>query len=490
MSRTTNRRFTTVALLLSMFLAAMEATAVSTAMPTVIGDLGGVNLYAWVFTAYMLTSTVTVPIFGKLSDLFGRKPVMLIGLGIFLLGSVLSGMATSIVSLILFRALQGLGAGSVQPTTLTIVGDLFTLKERSKLQGFFAAVWGIAGISGPLLGGFIVAQMNWRWIFFINLPFGLLATVGLVVFYHENLEKKPPPRLDWLGAVTMTVCVVAALVAAGGIHAVPLGILALVALAAFFVAEKKAPEALLPFDLFSQRLIAVASVLSALTGAVMFAAITYLPLYVQGAVGGSPTEAGATLTPMMVGWPIASTLSGRAIPRFGFRIFIRAGSVLVGLGTLLLALGIQLQWPFAMVYVAMGFTGIGLGLVNTSLMISVQTSVPWERRGVATASTMFFRSIGGTLGVGFLGAWLAVQLAGQAGITQEIINALLGPEHGASLPAADLGHLTAALKGAIEPIFWVLFALGACFLGGGLAYPGPSKEQEKVGAGSVDLSFE
>lgn len=450
----------------------MEATGVSTAMPTVIGDLGGVNLYAWVFTAYMLTSTITVPIFGKLSDLYGRKPVMLVGLALFLLGSVLSGMATSIGALIAFRALQGIGAGSVQPTVITIIGDLFTLKERARVQGFFSAVWGIAGIAGPLIGGFIVDSMNWRWIFFINVPFGLVAALGLIFSYHENIEKKATrPPLDWVGALLLTVAVVAALAAAGGLYVVPLWSLAAFSILLFIKAEKRAPEALLPLDLFSQRLMAVASVQSALTGATMFAAVTYLPLYVQGAANGSPTEAGGTLTPMMVGWPIASAIAGRLVPKLGFRLFIRLGALLTALGTLFLACGIQYEWPFAFVYAATAVFGIGLGFVNTAQILAVQMSVPWQRRGVATSSTMFFRVIGGTLGVGFLGAWLAHAMAGHAGITQEVINALLGPEHGVNLPAAELTRLTLMLKSAIAPIFWVIFGLGAAFFAIGILFP-------------------
>ncbi len=491
MPRSTNRKLTTVALLLSMFLAAMEATAVSTAMPTVVGDLGGVNLYAWVFTAYMLTSTITVPIFGKLSDLFGRKPVMLAGLVLFLAGSALSGMASSIGSLIAFRALQGLGAGSVQPTALTIVGDLFSLKERAKLQGFFSAVWGIAGIAGPLLGGFIVDSMSWRWIFFINLPFGLLAGLVLLFAYHENLEKKRRPRLDWLGAVTLTIGVVAALAAAGGVYVVPLWILSAASTALFVVIERRAPEALLPVDLFKQRLMAVASVQSALTGATMFAAVTYLPLYVQGAANGSPTEAGGTLTPMMLGWPIASTIAGRMIPRVGFRVFIRLGALLTALGTLFLALGIQYEWPFAFVYAATAVFGVGLGFVNTAQILAVQTSVPWQRRGVATASTMFFRVIGGTLAVGFLGAWLAHALGGQNGISQDVINALLGPARGATLAPADLARLMTTLKSALSPIFWVIFGLGTAFFGTGVLFPEVEPaEPTSAQKASVELGFE
>ncbi len=466
----TNRRLTVVALMLAMFLSAMEATAVSTAMPTVIGDLGGVELYSWIFTVYMLTSTVSVPIWGKLADLFGRKPVMLVGLAVFLVGSGLSGTVGDIYQLIVFRALQGLGAGAMQTTSLTIIGDLFNLKERAKVQGFFAAVWGVAGISGPLLGGFIVDAVNWRWIFFINLPFGLVSAVLLALVYRENIAKKQR-SLDWLGAALLTGSCLALLSAAGGVHAGELGTVGVLLLFAFICNEKHAPEPILPMKLFSQRLIATASVIGALAGGAMFSIVTYLPLLVQGANNGSPTEAGATLTPMMVGWPIASTIAGRLIHKTGFKIFVFIGTSVTMASTIALALSMQNGWPFWTTYVSTFIFGVGMGLTNISLLLSVQTSVPWEQRGVATASTMFFRQIGGTMVVGLLGGILTKSLLDDGDVSPKVINDLLGPLHGKNLDPMLLQQLHHVLSDALHPIFWVVAGLGVAFFLCGLLFP-------------------
>lgn len=456
--------------MLAMFLAAMEATAVSTAMPTVIGDLGGVEYYSWVFTVYMLTSTISVPIYGKLSDLFGRKPVLLSGLGLFLLGSGLSGMASGIGPLIAFRALQGLGAGAVQTTAMTIIGDLFTLKERAKIQGFFAAVWGVAGISGPLLGGFIVKSVSWRWIFYINLPFGLASTAVLLFAYRETITKKDR-HLDWQGAALLTFGAVALLAAASGVYPGQLGLAGLALLAAFVRVEATAAEPILPLGLFKQRLIATASVIGALAGAAMFSIVTYLPLYIQGAASGSPTEAGAALTPMMLGWPLASTLTGRLVPRHGFKLFVTLGTLLTALSTVALALGIANHLPLAVLYAATFVFGFGMGLTNTAVLLSVQTSVPWEQRGVATASTMFFRTIGGTMVVGILGSYLAEVLRRNGDLSAGVINDLLGPLHGGNLAPDVLMRLHQALAGALTPIFMVVAAIGGMFFLFGLLFP-------------------
>jgi EmrB/QacA subfamily drug resistance transporter len=465
-----NRRLTVVALVLSTFLAAMESTVVSTAMPTVIGELGGVSLYAWIFTAYMLTSTITVPIYGKLSDQYGRKPILLLGLFLFLAGSALCGAARSVEALIAFRAVQGLGAGSVQTTATTIVGDLYTLKERGRVQGAFSAVWGLAGVAGPMLGALIVSATSWRWIFFVNLPFGLGATAILVWFYAEKLERKAQ-RLDWLGALTLTLGVLALLAATGGDHAAPYAAAAAALLAGFVAHERRTPDALLPLDLFEQRLMAVACVLSALVGATMYATTTYLPLYVQGATHGTAAEAGGLLTPMLVAWPIAATFAGRTVTRFGYWPLVALGSVAATVGTLVLALAVQLQWPLVALYVASGLIGAGLGFVSLSTLLAVQTNVAWQRRGVATASTMFFRIIGGTLAIGFLGAYVTRGLTAEAGFSRASIEALLGPDGGKALAPELVVALSAKMRAALVPIFWIVCGFGVAFTLAGALFP-------------------
>jgi EmrB/QacA subfamily drug resistance transporter len=437
-------------------MAAMEMTVVSTAMPTVVGDLGGIHFYSWVFTAYLLTSTVTVPLYGKLADLYGRKPVLLFGIGIFLVGSMASGLAQGIGSLIAFRALQGLGAGAMQPTTLTIVGDIYNLEERSRMQGVFGAVWGVAGLVGPLLGGIIVKYLSWRWVFFINVPAGIAAAALLMIALHEDVAHRRH-SLDWAGAALLTVGLSALLFGAQGGSASAVGLpVAAVLLALFVIVERRAAEPVLPLGLFRQPVIGVATLAGALVGAGMISMVTYVPLYVQGVLGGSPTEAGSAITPMVIGWPIASAISGRALPRVGYRPLILSGLAISALAAVAVALllrpGASLHVPQAM----SALFGVGLGFANTALLIAVQTSVEWRQRGVATASTMFARTIGGTLAVGALGAVLSAALVSDPSLPPGAADRLLGPEHGAGLTPAVVRALAHSLQGGLKTVFWAI----------------------------------
>jgi EmrB/QacA subfamily drug resistance transporter len=466
----TNRPLTVAALLLALFMAAMEMTVVSTAMPTVIGDLGGIERYAWVFTAYMLAATITVPLYGKLADLYGRKPILLFGIAVFLVGSIASGQARTIDQLIVFRALQGLGAGSMQPVAITIIGDIFEVEERARMQGIFGAVWGVAGLVGPLLGGFIVKALSWRWVFYVNVPFGLASAALLTLAFRERVEKKHH-RLDLLGAGCLAVGVMALLVASRGQGTASwiAAVTALAAMAAFLAVERRAPEPLLPIDLFAKRVMAVTTALGALVGGAMIATVTFVPLYVQAVLGGSPTDAGSAITPMVIAWPIASALSGRILPKLGFRALVWMGLGLSAFGAFELAFNLSPGMSLSVPRVTTAIFGAGLGLANTALIIAVQTSVAWEQRGVATASTMFFRTIGGTLSVGALGSILARALAKDASIPTDAANNLLGPEHGHSLPPAIVHALAAVLASAMQALFWVIAAIAAgAFLVSGL----------------------
>jgi EmrB/QacA subfamily drug resistance transporter len=467
--KTTHRPLTVVALLLGMFLAAMEMTVVSTAMPTAVGDLGGIHLYAWAFAAYMLTATVTVPVYGKLADLHGRKPVMLCGIALFLVGSFACGHAGSMSALIAFRALQGLGAGAIQPIALTIVGDLFNVEERGRWQGVFGAVWGVAGLIGPLLGGAIVHYLSWRWVFYVNLPLGLACAVVLSVAYHERVERHDH-RLDLLGAALLTATVVAALAAARSREAAAVAApLALVGLALFLVVERRAREPLLPLDLFRQRVMGAASATGALVGAAMIAMVTYVPLYVQSVLGANPTAAGSAIAPMAIGWPIASALGGRLLTRTGYRVLIRGGLLLTALAATALALFLRPGVSLGLPRLLTALYGLGLGFANTPLVIAVQSSVPWNRRGVATASTMFFRTIGGTLAVGILGGVLASALTG-SGAPPGAVDRLLGPER-AGLDPALVTSLSGALQGGMSRIFWTICVIAFGALAVSLAFP-------------------
>jgi EmrB/QacA subfamily drug resistance transporter len=466
--RKTHRPLTVVGVLLAMFMAAMEATVVGTAMPTVVEKLGGIEFYGWTGAIYMLTATVTMPLYGKLSDLYGRKPIMMLGMVAFLAGSMASGLSQTMIQLIAFRAVQGVGAGGLQPVAMTIVGDIFKPAERARIQGVFGAVWGVAAMSGPLLGGLIVHALSWRWVFFINVPFGLLSAVMLTLFFHEPLAKKDH-SLDVAGTVLLASAIVALLLGASRWAPMVTLPLAMVLLAGFVVAERRAREPVLSLALLRRRIMAVSSVAGAVVGAVMSSTVIYLPLYVQAILGGSPTQAGGTVAPMLVGWPIASALSGRLLPRTGYRPLVRMGFAVVALSSITLAVLLHRGAAMSALGATMFVMGTGMGLANTALLIAVQESASWEERGVATASTMFFRTIGGAVAVGALGAVLAAGLGDH--VPTHLLNQLLGPDHGRGLDATLLVQLSGMLQGSLRHVFDIIAALSLASLGAGLLFP-------------------
>jgi len=488
-----NRPIIVVALILALFMGAMEMTVVSTAMPTVVAELGGALHYAWVFSAYMLASTVMVPIHGKLADLYGRKPVMIISMAIFLFGSMASGQATSMTALIVFRAIQGVGAGGLQPIALTIIGDIFDIEERAKMQGVFGAVWGIAGLAGPLLGGLIVAALSWRWVFYVNVPFGLLSIILLIVFFPESMQKKEH-KLDILGAALLSLAVVSLLLGVEG--ALPWVLIpsSVVLGVAFIVTEMRAKEPMLPPRLFRMPILATSSTLSTVTGAAMIGIVTFLPLYAQGVLGSTPTEAGASIAPMAIAWPIASALSGRLLPRVGFRPLVRSGIVIVLLSTLYLGFVLQRGASASELRIASAAFGAGMGLANTALVIAVQTSVTFRDRGVATASTMFFRSIGGTIGVGVMGVVLARTLlvnpvtreAGGA----ELVARILGPDR-KTVATSILAAISGDLQVGVARVAWICVGLGVIAFVTALLFPHierPAPKSKQAPAQAPDTS--
>jgi len=462
-----------IALMLGMALAALDTTIVGTAMPSIVGKLGGFDLYSWVFSAYLLTSTTTVPIYGKLADLYGRKPLFLIGTGLFLLGSIASGTAQSMEQLILFRALQGLGAGAVVPLVLTIIGDIFDLHERARVQGFFSGVWGLASVVGPAAGGLIVDHMSWRWVFFINIPFGLLSAILLFFVFKEKVERSKP-SLDYAGTLALTGSIVALLFALlqGGsswawlsAQSIALFAVFLVLLAFFIWLEQRAAEPILPLTLFRNRIIAVASFGGLILGVTMFGITTYVPLFVQGVKGGSATDAGIVLTPLLFSWPVASVISGKLVLNFGYRNVAVVGAFLTTVGSVLLLFFNQ-GTSLAVIVASMLLAGTGLGMSSTAFILAVQNAVPWKLRGVATASTQFVRTIGGTIGIAFMGTILNAQVAGHfapifahfASVTARLpkniapANMLLTAGIRNVVPATFLQQLQNALS---QSLFWV-----------------------------------
>lgn len=404
--------------MLSIVLAAMESTVVATAMPTVVGALGGIKIYSWVFSAFLLTSTVTMPLWGRLSDLFGRRPAYLLGLAIFLVGSALSGLAQSMGQLIGFRALQGLGAGSLITLGMTVIADLYGLEQRARMQGYFSSMWGGAALVGPLLGGFLSDHVSWRWVFYINVPFGMAAMALIAGALGEPVSRPARPRLDVTGLVLFTSGVSTLMLGLmfGGEspswYALPvLGplVLAFVLLAMFVRAERRVSEPIMPLALFRVPLVRAAVATGFLSGMAMFGAISFVPLFMQRVTGATAMQAGFVLTPFVLGWVTCSIVSARLVLRVGYRGVVIAGMLCLTVGFLLFSeWDATLTLPRAMGAVLVAGTGMGMTMVP--MLIAVQNAVARRDLGAATSMTQFFRTIGGTVGVSVMGAVMTHRL--------------------------------------------------------------------------------
>jgi len=407
------------ALFLALWLAALDQTVVSTALPTMVGDLGGLSYLSWVVTAYLLTSTVAGPLYGKFGDLYGRKIVLQVAIAVFLVGSALCGIAQNMLQLIVFRALEGAGGGGLIVITIAVIGDLIPPRERGRYQGFFGAVFGVATIVGPLVGGFFVDHLSWRWIFYINLPLGALALVVLAIALPGASERKQH-RVDYLGTALLGVSLASLvlLTTLGGTTyawdsgtIIGLGALAVLALAAFVRVERTAPEPVLPPELFANPVFRITSAIGFVVGFALFGALTYLPLFQQVVRGLSPTASGLQLVPLMAGLLAASISSGQLISRTGrYKRFPIAGTAIAAVGLLLLS---RLEPDTGSVEAGfyMLVLGVGLGFVMQVLVLAVQNAVPYSQLGVATSAATLFRSIGGSLGTAILGAIFANRLA-------------------------------------------------------------------------------
>lgn len=440
------RRAITSGLLLGMGLAAMEATVVGTAMPTVVATLGGLAQYSWVFSAYLLTSTASVPIWGRLSDLYGRRRMYLGGIAVFLLGSMLSGAATSMTALIAARALQGLGAGAVIPLSMTIVGELYSLTERARTQALFSGVWGVASIAGPLTGGYITDAFSWRWVFYLNLPFGLLAGIVILLAYPKALRTKAV-RVDWLGAALLFGGISAVLIALGADSGAPAWALSTVALAllvAFVRVERRSSDPILPLELLKHPLISRSFIVVFLTGMALFGAIAFIPLFVQSVMGGTATEAGQMLTPLFLGWVCASVAAARLIVKLGYRSLAVTGSLLMTLAFVGLVL-VSADSPRSAVGLSGLVLGSGMGLSMLSLLLAVQHGVPRAHLGLATSLSQFSRSIGAAIGVAAMGALMTRQLAG--------VSLPGGPDALAASGAMLSGVVRLQFAGALHNVF-------------------------------------
>ncbi len=395
----------------TMMLAAMDTTIVSTAIPQIVGDLGGLRLFSWVFSIYLLAQTVTIPVYGKLSDLYGRKPVLIVGTLIFLAGSAASSLSWDMPSLIAFRGLQGLGAGAIMATVSTLAGDLYEVHERGAVQGWLSSVWGIAAIAGPLLGGAFAEYASWRWIFLINLPIGALTLVLIVIFLHESFERRQP-RIDYIGSLLVLAAVgtlIFGLLQGGQTwpwFSLPMAAVLVVTIVLVFLTirvERRAAEPVLPGWLWRVRAISGSNLATLGMGMVMMAPSAYLPVFLQSVQGLGAIGAGFVLSSMSLGWPPASALSGPLYMRFGFRDTALGGALLILLASAGFGWMPEPQ-PVWMVVADQVVLGAGFGLLSTPLLVGVQSAVGWEQRGVVTGAHMFSRYLGQSLGAAVFGA--------------------------------------------------------------------------------------
>ncbi|MEA2187481.1 MAG: hypothetical protein QOK16_2492 [Solirubrobacteraceae bacterium] len=473
----TGRALATVfaALMLGMFLAALDQTIVSTALPTIVGDLGGLKHLSWVVTSYLLASTASTPLYGKLGDMYGRKPVFLAAILIFLAGSMLSGLSESMGQLIAFRALQGIGAGGLMVGAQAIIADIVPPRERGRYMGLIGSVFAVASVAGPLLGGFLVETISWRWVFYVNMPIGVLAV--LVVVFRLHLHT-PAQRhcIDYLGAGLLTAGVSALILVttwAGNEYpwdsAVIVGLAAasVALLAAFIWQERRAAEPIIPLSLFASPVFRVASSLGFFIGLAMFGAIIFIPLFLQLVYGVSPTSSGLRMLPLMAGLLIASVTSGRLISRIGrYKAFPIAGTAITTIGMFLLS-RLEVDTPPALASVYMLVVGVGIGLVMQVLILVVQNDAPPRDVGVATATATFFRSMGGSLGVALLGAIFASRLAHElTRLPGDAAARLAGgvnisPEKVHALPPAIRHDFVLAFVDALQPVFLVGAAVTA-----------------------------
>jgi MFS family permease len=432
---------------------AIDSTVVGTAMPTVIGELGGIERYGWVFSAYLLVSTATTPLFGRLADMLGRKLVYSGALIAFVGFSMLAGTSQSMDELIIARALQGLGAGALLPTGFTMIGDLFEFRQRAKVQGFFSAVWAVSAIAGPTIGGVLTQTLSWRWVFFVNLPIGAFALALLLIAFNDRAGHRAR-RMDWAGAATFALASSALLVGLNGTLPVVTLAACVLLTGAFLRVERSAVEPMIELALLRSPLVSAAMILTMLSGGIQFAMLTYLPPFVQGVLGRTPLEAGLAVATLSLGWSSGSVVYGWWLVGLGLRRAVVLGGLCLGLGTAILV-GLGESAHLAVVVAGATATGLGMGLTSTPLLVSVQTSVGYARRGIATSLVQFSRTLGGAVGVAALGSLLNSALGpSAAGVTT-----LLSPGHAAGQPSLALGETRLLLADGLHSIYLALFAL-------------------------------
>jgi len=470
------RRLVLAAVMMAIFMAAIDLSIVATAMPTIVAELGGFHLFSWTFAAYLLAQAVTIPIYGRLADLYGRKRVFFAGASLFLVGSALSGLAWGMVPLVLFRGLQGAGAGAIQPIATTIVGDIYTPAERARVQGYISGVWGVAAIIGPTLGAFLVEHVSWSFVFWINLPIGAVAFVMFGLFLHEP-QQPQRHRIDYRGSILMVLGVggvMLALMQVGNsgetLTIAALAAAGMVALAAFAAHERSAPEPLLPMGLWRNRVVAVGCLAGFANGALMMSLSAFLPTYIQGAMGRSPAAAGLALAASSVSWTFASIASGRLMIRTSYRLAAGIGGVCLVVGSLVL---LMLEPTDSLIWAGTGalLNGIGMGFCNTAFIVSTQAAVGWNERGMATSSMMFMRMVGSSVGAAVFGAIVNFGIHRQLPEAGDAVNRLMLPAARQMLGPGELARLTEAIASSVHVVYVIAALIAVASLVLALALP-------------------
>ncbi|WP_130835022.1 MDR family MFS transporter [[Erwinia] mediterraneensis] len=474
------RHWILIACMLAMFMAAIEVTIVATAMPTIVAELGGFAHFGWVFSIYLLTQAVSVPLYGRLADLWGRKKVFFMGASLFLIGSLLCGFAHTMTWLILFRAFQGLGAGAIMPLTSTIVADIYSARERASVQGWLSSVWGVAAVVGPLTGAWLVQHFSWSVIFWVNLPIGVLSMLMLARWLPDRAQQQSA-SLNLTGSAWLMLCISALLIAL--LQAEILGywlilFLLLAGLAALRLKrnEQRAEAPLFPLALWQSRIILAGNAGNLIIGAAMMGISAFLPTWIQGITGGTPLQAGSALAMMSIGWPLASTLSGRLMLRTSYRFTAQLGALLLIAGSALLLL-LRAESSIIQAGITAFVIGTGMGMTSTTFLVSVQNHAHYEIRGICTASIMFSRMIGSAIGTALMGAVLNLNLARRLPQATDPVQQIMSAESRQALPDGTLQQMVHQIALSLHWVFIVALGIALMSLWVARAMPPARPEQ-------------
>jgi EmrB/QacA subfamily drug resistance transporter len=469
------RKVVFLAMVMAIFMVSVEATIVATAMPTIVGDLGGLRYFSWVFGAYLLTQAVTIPIYGRLADFYGRKALLITAIIIFLAGSILSGFAHTMFSLILFRALQGIGAGGVQPVAITIVGDMYQGRERAKVQGFLSSTWAFSAVVGPLLGAFLIQHFGWPIIFWLNVPVGIACIAVVLRVFHENVERVAH-RIDYAGSLLLAAGVgtlMYVLVMAGNMPLEPAAALATVAvlfLAVLVWHELRAPEPMMPLFLYKIRIILVANLGNFFLGAMMMGITAFMPTFVQGAMGRPAVIAGSVLGSIFIGWTCGSLTGARLQLHFSYRNSAIAGTVPMLTGAVILTT-LTAGSNIAFAYGGIMLLGLGFGIINSVFVISTQGAVTWTLRGAATSSNIFLRQVGQSIGSAVFGAVFNIGVYSRIPHAGTVVGQLMDPARRGQIAPLDLARDANAIATSLHEVYFILLCLAIVATGLVLAFP-------------------